>query len=112
MRRVALALAVVGVLAFGAAQAQARPPHADRSPHHSQRGRHHSYRGPHHGYGYHHGPSRYHWPRAVVPPPVVRHHYYGPRWAVPVPVYPRPYYYAPRSGFYYRGSGISIGIGF
>ncbi len=96
MRRIVLALAVVGVLAFGATEAQAhRPRHYRGGPPRSHR---------------YARPPRY-APRPVYPPPVVRH-YYAPPVFVPAPVYPRPYYYPPRSGFYYRGSGISIGIGF
>ncbi len=100
MRRFALALAVIGILALGATAAQAQPP---RPYHGSHYGRH---------YGHHYAAPRYHGPRVMYPPPVVRHHYYHPGWVVPAPVYPVPYYYPPSSGFYYRGSGISIGIGF
>ncbi len=96
MRRIVLALAVVAVLAFGAAQAHAHPPWHYRG-------------GPPRSYRY--APPPRYVPVPVYPPPVVRH-YYGPPVFVPAPVYPRPYYYPPRSGFYYRGSGISIGIGF
>lgn len=96
MKRIALALTVVGVLALFAAEAQAHPPrHYRGGPPRSR----------------YHAPPRYYGPRVVYPPPVVRAPY-GPAWVVPAPVYPHPYYYGPRSGFYYRGSGISIGIGF
>ncbi|MDY0166207.1 MAG: hypothetical protein RBS80_06660 [Thermoguttaceae bacterium] len=96
MKRIALALAVVAVLAVGAARAQAHPP------------RH--YRGGPPPRSHYYAPPRHYGPRVVYPPP--RRPYYGPAVVVPAPVYPYPYYYGPSSGFYYRGSGISIGIGF
>ncbi len=95
MRRIALALAVVGALVLCAGPAQASHPRSYRG-------------GPHRSYRY--APPRYYGPRPYRPP-VVRAYPVYP-WVVPAPVYPRPYYYPPASGFYYRGSGISIGIGF
>ncbi len=124
MKRVAVSLVALGVLAVAsdrafaegalsrpmAAHVAARygiqhaglPRHVQR--HHArqyyyrQRGRHayRSYR-PHYGHG------------AVVAYPSVRRY--------PVVVHPRvytgdPYYYAPRGGFSYYGRGFSIGIGF
>ena len=99
MRRIALAMTMFAVLAFGATQAQAQHPR-----HHHGRS-HSSYRYAPPRHYHHHGP-RYGYPAPMVRP------YYGPRWVAPVPVYPYPYYYGPSSGFYYRGSGVSIGIGF
>jgi hypothetical protein len=91
MKRVALILAVVGILCLGIGQIQANDFHHG----------HHGYYG-----GYRHGPvvvARPIWiaPAAVVP------------YAVYPPVY-RPWYYYPgtASGFYYQGRGVSIGIGF
>ncbi len=102
MKRIALALTVMAVLVFSAGAAQAG--------HHGHHGHHR---------GHHHGPppkSRFYvpphfGPRVIYPPPVVRS-YYGPAWVAPPYAYPYRPYYAPRSGVYYRGSGISIGIGF
>jgi hypothetical protein len=92
MKRIALILAVLGVLCVGVGQARADAWH----------------------HGYHHGGYYgYQRPVVVVRPPV----WVAPPVVVPVPVYPpvyRPYCYqpAPAAGFYYRGSGVSIGIGF
>jgi len=94
MRRVLLTLATMGILAVAASPALAD-----------------------HGYyhGYHHGgcyaPAYVH-PRVWVAPPVVMP-YVGYRAVVPAPVYRyRPYYPNVQSGFYYRGPGVSIGVGF
>jgi len=91
MRRVALILATLGILCLAAGQAQAHPYH--------------------HGYGgYYHG---YYYAPVVVRPPV----WVAPPVVVPAPIYPpvyqSPCYYpAPAAGIYYRGPGLSIGIGF
>ena len=98
MRRVLLTLATLGILAVAAS-----PAWAD----------HGNYHGYHHGY--HHGgfyaPAYVH-PRVWVAPPVVMP-YGGYPVVVPAPVYRyRPYYPEVQSGFYYRGPGVSIGVGF
>ncbi len=93
MRRFTLILAVLGMLCLTGATAQAGGYH-----HHYGH-----YRGPWGGY---HGPVAVRspaWvaPRVVVPPPVV----------VAVPR-PRCYYAEPGYGFYYRGRGVSVSVGF
>jgi hypothetical protein len=101
MKRVAWILTVLGILCLAAGQAQA---HDGR------------YYGGHHG-GYH---GVYHggfYGPVVVRPQV----WVGPRVLVPVappPVvaYPPAYRYRcyepiPSGGFYYRGRGLSIGVG-
>jgi hypothetical protein len=90
MKRFALMLATLAILCVGAAQAQAH-------------GYHHGHGGYHGGF---YGPAVV-YPRVWAPPVVV----------VPPRVYPPVYdyrYYAPRpsTGFYYRGPGVSIGVGF
>lgn len=88
MRRFALMVAALAILGVSAGQAQAHG---------------------HHGHYGHHG---YYTPAVVYPrvwaPPVV---------VMPPRVYPPVYdyrYYTPRpaSGFYYRGPGVSVGVGF
>jgi hypothetical protein len=97
MRRIALALAAFAMLAFGAGQAMAQP----HGPQH--RGPNPVYR---HGYGGNPG-HRPHGGRG----PYYRHGYPGRGyWYPPVYRYPGPH--CPRSGFYYRGPGLSIGIGY
>jgi hypothetical protein len=94
MRRVLLTLATLGILAVAASPALA-------------------------GHGYHHGyrhggfyAPAYVQPRVWVAPPVVVP-YGGYPAVVPAPVYRyRPYYPGVQSGFYYRGPGVSIGVGF
>ena len=92
MKRVALILAVVGILCVSAGQAQAKKYH-------------HGHGGYHHGHGgYHRG---YHSRVIVHPPVVVR-----PRVVYP-PVYQYRYYAPHQSfGFQYRGRGVSVGVGF
>jgi hypothetical protein len=94
MRRVLLTLATMGILAVAASPALA------------DHGYHHGYR---HGGFY--APA-YVQPRVWVAPPVVAP-YVGYPVVVPPPVYRyRPYYPGVQSGFYYRGPGVSIGVGF
>jgi len=112
MRRVLLTLATMGILAVAASPALAD----------------HFYRD-----GYRHGgfyaPAYVH-PRVWVAPPVIVPYggyqavapyvgyeavapYVGYQTVVPAPVYRyRPYYPGVQSGFYYRGPGVSIGVGF
>jgi hypothetical protein len=100
MRRIALFLAVLGILGVAASQVQAHSYY-----HHG--GYPHGYYGSY--YGGYYGP-------VVVRPPV----WVGPRVVVPVgppavcrPAYGYPYYAPyPRYGFYYQGRGLSLGIGF
>ena len=104
MRRILLTLAAIGVLAVAANQALA-------GVYVGVGGYGGGYHGGHHG---HHGycapvvvaPRVYLPPRVVVPypdyPPVVYPRVYRPSY----------YYPAPQSGFYYRGPGVSIGVGF
>ena len=90
MRRVALILVTLGILCLAAGQAQAHPSH-------------HSCGGYYHGY---YGPVVVARPVWIAPPVVV---------SVPAypPVYrPQCYYPAPAASFYYRGPGLSIGVGF
>ena len=89
MRRIALMLAILGILCVAAGQVQA-----------------HEY---HYVYGHHHG-----W---CVPVVVRPHVWVGPRAVIPVPVarpvYPYGCYYpGPACGVYYQGRGLSIGVGF
>jgi hypothetical protein len=103
MKRVAMILAVLGILSLAAGQVQAHGPY-----------HHPSY---HHGYYGYRGPAVV-YPRVMVRPPVV----IAPRIVVPVPIVPRAYYppaygyryYAPcpRYGVYYQSRGLSLGIGF
>ena len=102
MKRVVLALAAVAVLCIAANQAQAAgvavtvggwdpPAHVVH---------HHGWRRPvvvH--------PPVFYPPRVIVPayPPVV----YPPVYSVP-----RVYYGGPNGSFYYRGPGVSLGVGF
>lgn len=91
MKRVALILAVVGILCVSVGAAEA-----------------HNYHYGHHG---HHGPVVVH-PRVWVPPPVV----VRPRVVYP-PVYRYDYGYGyydcpPSFGFQYHGNRVSIGVGF
>jgi len=105
MRKVLFIVAILVGPAVAPATAFARH---GAHPHHAYRPHPHHYHhvdcppgGYHygHGYGYGYGaPSRYYY-RPYYGPPLV----YGYR------AYP---YYYPYSGFYYRGSGIAIGIGF
>ena len=90
MKRITLILATFALLCLAGGQAQAHG--------------HHGHHG-HHGY---HGRGR-----VVVHAPV----WAGPRRFAPPPVYrsvyrPRYYYAAPSYGFYYRGRGVSVGVGF
>jgi len=103
MRRVLLILATMGILAVAASPALA------------DHGYYHGYR---HGGFY--APAYVH-PRVLVAPPVVVPYggyeavapYGGYPAVVPAPVYRyRPYYPGVQSGFYYRGPGVSIGVGF
>lgn len=101
MKRVALILTVLGILCLASSQAYAHGGH---------RGGHHD------GYAVHHGG---HYCGPVVRPQV----WVGPRVIVPVapppavmyrPAYPYAYPYyapAPSGGFYYRGRGLSLGVG-
>ena len=97
MKRVALILAVLGILSVAAGQVQAHD--------------HHYYANPYYG--------RYCAPRVVYPPVFIGPEAIvgGPR-IIPAPVYSRPVYYpryyapVPRYGFYYQGRGLSLGIGF
>jgi len=124
MKRVAVGLLALGVLAIAGNRAMAQgalsyPMGAHVAakygiqhpglPSHVKR---------HHARQYDHR-SRYWHPG----PPVHRHHHPGPVVVVPpvrrypVVVYPPvysayPYYYAPRGGFSYHVRGISIGVGF
>jgi hypothetical protein len=91
MKRVALILAVLGILCVAAGRIQA------------------------HEFRYGHGPYYGVYRAPVVIPPRV---WVAPPVVVPVPPsppayqYPYPYYPAPSYGFYYRGRGLSIGVGF
>jgi hypothetical protein len=102
MKRVAMILAVLGILVAASSQVQAHDHHYSAKPHHGQY------------YSRYCGPS-------VVYPPVV----YGPGAFVggprllPIQSYSRPVYYypryyapVPRYGFYYQNRGLSLGIGF
>jgi len=104
MRKSAIALAVIAVLAINAGPAMAG--HGSRYGGHGRDGPAYSARG-HHQQGYHgryhHGGARvyrsYGYPSA--------HHGYG------YPSVYRSYHrYSPPSGFYYRGPGFGISIGF
>lgn len=109
MRKSAIALAVIAVLAMSAGSAMAE--HGSR---HGGRGRHGSsfsvHVGPpaHHNYRSHHG--RYHHGGATV------YRSYGYPTVYPSYGYPTVYrsyhHYSPRSGFSYRGPGFGISIGF
>jgi len=96
MKRVAWILTVLGILCFATGQAQARDWY------------HSGYYGPHRGPYY--GPVVVRpqvvvVPRMMAPPPP------PPPMMYP-PAYPYPYYQAvPSGGIYYRGRGLSIGIG-
>ncbi len=92
MKRIALALTIIGALALGAAQAQANHPRSYGPPHRSH---------------YRYAPPRYHGP-----PPRYHGPYRRPVYVVPAPVYPYPYHYPPAGGFYYHGGGFSFGFGF
>jgi hypothetical protein len=99
MKRAAWILIVLGILCFATSQAQA---------HDWYHGGYHGYRGP--AYGGFYGPVVV-GPRVVVVPQVV-----VPVAPPPVVVYPPAYryrYYAPvpSGGIYYRGRGLSIGVG-
>jgi len=103
MRRVLLTLVAMGILAVAASPALAG---------------HGYYRDYRHGGFY--APAYVH-PRVLVAPPVVVPYvgyqavapYVGYETVVPAPVYRyRPYYPGVQSGFYYRGPGVSIGVGF
>jgi hypothetical protein len=97
MRRVALILAVLGVLCVGVGQAQAYGPY-----HH---GHHRAYYGPMVV-----RPPVWAVPQVVVAAPVVV--YRQPACYPPVYSYPYRYYApVPRAGFYYQGRGLSLGIG-
>jgi len=91
MQRIVFALVAFGILGLTANQALA-----------------HDWYGP----NYHHPGYAHHCGQVYVRPTVV----VVPARPLPTVVYaPRTYGYcapAPRTGFYYRGSGISIGIGF
>ena len=123
MKRVALALATIGVLGVATSQALAEgalsypmaahvaAKYGIQHPgHHPKVQQHHAreyYRQQYPRHGQHGYPRHYrHRPVVVYPryPTVV----------VPyaVPYYPRPYYYVPYRGLQYYGSGISFGIGF
>lgn len=112
MKRVALSLAVLAVLALAANTASAAGPHGSSpqvtlvahggwgSPHHGHQG---PSWGPGHGHGYGPHPPVYRRP-IVVPVPV-------PPPPYPVYRYYRPPYY-PGATFSYRGNGFGISIGF
>jgi hypothetical protein len=124
MKRLALCLAAIGVLGLAADQAFAQRMGSHSmavqmtaghgmhgssyvgSVRHYGRGYGYGYRGHHGGYGYDPGCG-----------PVYAHPYVPRHYGVGVPYYLnyRPYgssYYRPHYGFSYRGSGLSIGIGF
>jgi hypothetical protein len=89
MRRIALMLAILGILSVAAGQVQAHE--------------HHYAYGPHHG-----------WYAPVVVRP---HVWVAPRAVMPVPVAPSVYPYGycypgPAYGVYYQSRGLSIGVGF
>ncbi|MDZ7615856.1 MAG: hypothetical protein U1E05_02565 [Patescibacteria group bacterium] len=106
MKRIALALTVLAVLALSTQQLQAGPPRHHGPKHHGPQ-YHQYHKHHHHRHGGPHGSRYYVPPRVVYPAPVYRP-YYGRAYVAPA----YPYYYGPSSGFYYRGSGVSIGIGF
>jgi len=99
MKRIAMILAVLGILSVAASQVQAHEHH------------YYYYAKPYYG--------RYYAPRVVYPPVIL-----GPEAMIgsprilPVPLYPQPAYYpryyapVPRYGFYYQNRGLSLGIGF
>ena len=97
MKRIALILAVLGILSVAVSQAQAHEHHYYARPYYSQ----------------YYGPTVVYPPVFLGPAAMVG----GPR-ILPVPVYPSPAYYpryyppAPRFGLYYQNRGVSLGIGF
>jgi hypothetical protein len=102
MRKAAIALAVVAVLAMSAGSAMAE--HGSR---HGGRGHGYSaYRAPVYSHGHH---SPYHHGGATV----YRNYGYPPVYGYGYPPVYRSYRYcAPPSGFYYRSPGFGISIGF
>lgn len=101
MKRVACILTVLAIVCLAAGQVQAYGGH---------------YGGYHGGYGGHHGGhygayyGGYHGPVVVAPRVVV------PAYPPARVIYPPPYRYrcyepAPVGGFFYRGPGVSIGVG-
>ena len=117
MKRVALALATIGVLGVATSQALAEGALSYPMAAHvaAKYGIQHPGQHPkvqqHHAREYYRSQHKYRY-RPGQRPVVVYPRY--PTVVVPyaVPYYPRPYYYVPYRGLQYYGSGISFGIGF
>ena len=102
LKRMMLALTVVGVFAIGAGMPKVATAERGHHGHHGHHGHgHHGHHGHWHGHG--HG----HWShRPIVYPPI----YYGGYYPVRT-YYAPPYfgYYEPYYGYY--GSGVSLSVG-
>jgi len=122
MRRLALTMAIAGVLVLAGGTALAKDRgHHHRGPSHTARkhDRHHGYHKPYHYRSHpYHPRSRYYGTQIVIPymvqrPPVVP--YWGHPSVVyrPPPVYySYPYYYGSQAVLSYQGRGFGISIGF
>jgi hypothetical protein len=98
MKRIALILAILGILSVAVGNVQADEFHRGHGAHY----------GAYYG-GHHHGPVVVRspvWAAPLVVTPYLVHrpyYYYG---------YPEYYYPRPSYGFYYQGSGLSVSVGF